>query len=54
VEMTLEDHKKKIRKGYEILADVNSSATSKKQLFVFLGNTEALEDRSFFYKIRYI
>jgi hypothetical protein len=51
VEMTLEDYKRKVRKGYEILADVNSSATSKKQPFVVLGNTE---DHSFFYKIRCI
>jgi hypothetical protein len=54
VEMTLEDHKRKVRKGYEILADVNSSATLKKQSFVVLGNIETLEDRSFFYKIRCI
>ena len=37
VEMTLEDHKRKVRKGYEILADVNSSATFEETTFCGSG-----------------
>jgi hypothetical protein len=52
--MTLDDHKRAVKDGLDIMYHVNESTTSKNKPFLALGDPDSLELKCFWHKVKCI